>query len=112
MFREAGRVFFDFRWITAIRQECVLSSARLREKTNLKGNDLIDIIVSLRKDKELCKEIQFENYRVVAQAFTFFVAGFETTSFTMAFTLYELCINPDIQTRLRVEITKSIRENK
>jgi cytochrome P450 family 6 len=42
----------------------------------------------------------------VAQAFQFLIAGFETSGTTLSFALYELAMHPDIQHRLRAEITQ------
>jgi cytochrome P450 family 6 len=42
----------------------------------------------------------------VAQAFVFLAAGFETSGTTMSFALYELAIHPDIQHRLRAEVSR------
>ena len=41
---------------------------------------------------------------LAAQAFVFFLGGFETSSSTMTFCLYELSLHQDIQDRLRQEI--------
>jgi cytochrome P450 family 6 len=42
----------------------------------------------------------------VAQAFQFLAGGFETSATTLTFALYELAMHPDIQHRLRAEISR------
>nr|CAD7195288.1 unnamed protein product [Timema douglasi] len=49
-------------------------------------------------------EFQLEGDDFVAQAFVFLAAGFETSSTTTTFALYELSLNLDIQNKLRHEI--------
>lgn len=45
-----------------------------------------------------------EGDRVIAQAGQFFSAGYETVSAAMSFVLYELCLNKDIQNKVRSEV--------
>jgi cytochrome P450 family 9 len=51
-----------------------------------------------RRDQEITLE------DITAQAFIFFLAGFETISTVLAFTFYELAVDQDVQNRLRDEI--------
>ena len=47
---------------------------------------------------------------MAAQAVQFFSAGNETTSLTLAFTMYELAINKDVQYRLRQEVKETFNK--
>ncbi|XP_018561043.1 cytochrome P450 6k1-like [Anoplophora glabripennis] len=136
-FRKVGKVFFEFtwrnsfvqslyffkqNWATTLRLEFFEKSAftflrgifwkaiENRQQTNVKRNDLIDIIVEMRNNKDLCDELNFDGDKVVAQAVQFFVAGYETSSSTLSFTLYELSLQPKIQTKLREEILNNIKQ--
>jgi cytochrome P450 family 6 len=47
----------------------------------------------------------------VAQCYAFLLAGFETTSTTMTFALYELSLQPDVQHKLRAEINEVLAKH-
>ncbi|KAK2589109.1 hypothetical protein KPH14_001935 [Odynerus spinipes] len=46
-----------------------------------------------------------------AQAYVFYLAGFETTSSTVTHCLYELALNQDVQTKLREEIDTVVKKH-
>lgn len=88
-----------------------------RELTGIPRNDLIDILVGLKKEaaaaaKEGKYSIMQNQDRLVAQAAVFLTAGFETSSSTMAFTLFELGKKPELQEKLRREISEALLNEK
>lgn len=48
---------------------------------------------------------------MAAESFIFFSGGFETSSSTLTFCVYELALNQDIQQKLREEIQNGLEEN-
>nr|WCC58055.1 cytochrome P450 [Pharsalia antennata] len=103
--------FVDNRSVEFLRK-VFWQTIKYREKQHVKGNDLIDIIIELRRNDEFREKISFESDKVVAQPFMFFAAAVDTTSHLIAFTLYELCLHPLIQEKLREEILNHLKENK
>lgn len=59
----------------------------------------------------LCVPRDITDMDITAQAIVFFFAGFESVSGLMCFLAYELAINPDIQNRLRQEVTSTLEEH-
>jgi cytochrome P450 family 6 len=76
-----------------------------RERHNIVRKDFLQILLELKKTA--CLTVS----ELAAESFIFFVGGFETSSSLMNFTLYELSINEDVQTKLRNEITEMLDEN-
>lgn len=77
-----------------------------REQTKIKRNDLIDILIDLKG-----KDSSMKDDKLVAQAAIFFSAGFESSSSLMAFILYEIAKNKEIQVKLRKEILTTMAKN-
>ncbi|KZC14180.1 PREDICTED: cytochrome P450 6k1-like [Dufourea novaeangliae] len=84
-----------------------------RIQSGEKRNDLIDLLIELKRNHESEGDLdgfQFSGDDLVAQAAVFFSGGFETSSTTMSFTLYELALNMDVQRTLRKEILQALEE--
>ncbi|CAH1159593.1 unnamed protein product [Phaedon cochleariae] len=89
-----------------------------RKKEGVTRNDLTDSLIKLteRRDEELdfdgktvLEPLDIPNF--ASQMFVFFAAGFETSSSTQTFALYELAKNKHCQDMLRKEINDVLRRH-
>lgn len=83
--------------------DTVKDNVKMRDEQGLVRPDMIHLLMQAR-DKETSKlDIQ----DIIAQAFIFFLAGFDTSSTLMCFMAYELALNPDVQERLKKEVDEA-----
>jgi cytochrome P450 len=74
------------------------------KKDKLEKNELTDVdILSVALESG-----GFSEENLIDQLMTFLAAGHETTASAMTWAIYMLCLNPDVQTRLRAEIREKL----
>ncbi|XP_052863095.1 cytochrome P450 6a2-like [Anopheles cruzii] len=100
--------------------QIVKETVQYREMNNVQRNDFMNLLLQIKNKGSLSEqdaehmakgEVGMTLNELAAQVFIFFLAGFETSSTTMNFCLYELAKNTDIQDRLREEINRAIEDN-
>ena len=92
-----------------------------REKNNVVRKDFFQLLVQLRNNGTVQLDDEWETVikadenqktltlnEIAAQSFIFFAAGFETSSTTLTFCMYELAKNPKIQEKVHDEINSVI----
>ena len=79
--------------------------------TCLKRKDLLELMLRAEvTDSEGRQVSKLSDEEVLAQSFTFILAGYETTSNTLAYTTYCLATNPDVQEKLIDEIDSAVED--
>lgn len=93
----------------------VKDTVEYRESNNIKRNDFMDLLIKLKNPSgvdEMGNALEGLNIgEISAQAFVFFLAGFETSSTAMTYALYEMTINPEIQRKARAEIKEVLAKH-
>jgi len=103
-------------------QRIVREVVTYRENNNITRPDYIQHLITLSKkgsiadDKDVSngdvsQKNRFTEDDIMAQASTFFVDGYETSSAAMAFGLYSLALNPDVQTKVREEVDSVLKKH-
>lgn len=87
----------------------VKDTVRYREEKNIQRNDFMDLLIKLKKTNESDQEKLTLN-EISAQAFIFFLAGFETSSTAMSFALYEFSLNQEVQEKARQCVRRVLKK--
>ncbi|KAK4878613.1 hypothetical protein RN001_011119 [Aquatica leii] len=97
--------FFNMKIIPTDVSEFFLKTVRntveYRQANNVTRNDFMQNLIDFMKT-----ESSLTIEEVAAQAFVFFVAGFETFSSVMMYCLLEVALNQEIQDKLREEVNR------
>nr|QZM07477.1 cytochrome P450 monooxygenase CYP345BA3 [Lasioderma serricorne] len=131
-FRKAAGVLFGFTWKRGIAQSsywfahklaklfklsmfdrdtlkflttAFLDTMKYREDSGCIRNDLIDYMIKMKG------AFSFNDNFIVSNPIQLFIAGLETTSSTICFTLFELSLNEKLQTKLREEILQCLKKH-
>lgn len=93
----------------------VRDTIEYRERNKVNRNDFMDLLIKLKNAEPL--EEGSDNLgpltfnEIAAQAFLFFLAGFETSSTTLSYCMYELARNPDIQDKARKSVSEVLKQH-
>jgi cytochrome P450 family 6 len=81
-----------------------------RIKNNIERNDFLNLVIKMYTGEDMESGSLTLN-ELAAQCFIFFIGGFETSSSTSTFVLYNLAMNQNIQEKLRDEIKGVVSKN-
>lgn len=107
--RMAGLSFLS-RGTATFFHRVVRETVRARDERRIVRPDMIHLLMQAR-DKEDRRPVATVDNRmtiddITAQAFIFFLAGFDTSSTLMCYVAHELALNPPVQERLREEVDR------
>ncbi|KAL0113325.1 hypothetical protein PUN28_012466 [Cardiocondyla obscurior] len=85
----------------------VSNTVEIRDKQGIVRPDMIQLMMETRNKNQ---KSAFDINDMTAQAFVFFLGGFDTVSTAMSFVAHEVGVHPDVQCKLREEIDNVLKE--
>lgn len=95
--------------ISSFFSKTVEETVNYRESSASARNDFMDLLVKIKHSEK--KEDRLTLDEIASQSFIFFIAGFETSSSTMMFCLFELAKRPDLQSKAREHIQSVLKKH-
>lgn len=113
-FLRALRVKLINNEVSKFFKSVVYDTIKYREENNVYRKDFMHLLLQLKNRGRLVDDkrvngpkegtTELSDEELAAQAFVFYIAGFETSSAATSFALYELALNQKIQDKVRDEI--------
>lgn len=103
--------------VTEFFMKAVKDTIEFREKNNVVRHDFMDLLIKLKNDgyvdfADASKSVEkLTVTEIAAQSFLFFLAGFETSSTAMSYTLYELSLNIAVQEKARKCVQDTLKKH-
>ncbi|XP_062548378.1 cytochrome P450 6d3-like [Armigeres subalbatus] len=86
----------------------VTEQIEYREKNNITRKDFIQLLIDLRREDSRNNEVVLSLEQCAANVFLFYVAGSDTSTSAISFTLHELTQNPETMNTLQAEIDEML----
>ncbi|KYN41136.1 Cytochrome P450 9e2 [Trachymyrmex septentrionalis] len=99
---------FVNKYVTNFFKDIIKTTIATRDAEHITRPDMLQLMMDIR-GKEGRRELDIDY--MTAQAFIFFLGGFETSSTAMSFIAHEIAANPEVQTKLQQEIDKVLEES-
>nr|XP_022914583.1 cytochrome P450 9e2-like [Onthophagus taurus] len=94
---------------TNFLKNAVLETIKTREKHNIVRPDMIHLLMEMKNDSK-STQIGFSDEDIAAQAFIFYLGGFETVSATIFLLGHCLSTHPNVQRKLQKEIDDTLKD--
>ncbi|XP_012543143.1 cytochrome P450 6a2 [Monomorium pharaonis] len=107
-YKHFGHIFDDH-YVNKFITDITRNTIEYRKRNNIRRHDFVDTLIDLKDNPSKLGANNVTDEFIAAQAFVFFAAGFETSSTTMSFAMYELAQNQSIQEKLREEIKEVLK---
>ncbi|KAL0127791.1 hypothetical protein PUN28_003203 [Cardiocondyla obscurior] len=97
--------------VTKFMTDVTRDTIQYRKQNNISRHDFIDTLIDLKDNPDKLGVNNVTDAFIAAQSFVFFAAGFETSSSTMSYAMYELAQNQSIQDKVREEIKEVLNND-
>ncbi|XP_018395594.1 PREDICTED: cytochrome P450 9e2-like [Cyphomyrmex costatus] len=95
-------------YVSDFFKDIIKTTIATRDAKHITRPDMLQLMMDIR-GKEGRRELDIDD--MTAQAFIFFLGGFETTSTAMCFAAHEIAANPEIQIKLQQEIDNVLQKS-